>query len=273
MFFASNIKFIRESLNLSQSDFALRLKVKRTTLAGYESGRSYPDFLTFVAISEELRVSPSEFIHQDLRIQSLTNNSTSITSSAITNSKPINQVFVTLDNSGKENIVFVNVKAAAGYPSNINNAEFYSDLPTFSLPGSRYQNGTFRCFEVTGESMKGSFKQGDWCIGRLIIDLQTIRDNYVYVIVTNESVLIKRVINRLKDRESLVLKSDNPEYSHIQIHADDIKEVWLGVGKFTWDLSSQDFDILKTMDDLYLDFQDLKQRVSKIESNSMNKMH
>jgi transcriptional regulator with XRE-family HTH domain len=262
MFFGENVRYLRLSKGWQQAEFADKIGIARSSVSQYETGASKPDFNTLMKIADIFNVSLNELVHIKLpESTSIKANNETTTVNAVRTS------FITIDNKGKENIVFVDQKAAAGYAGNVQSPVFYKSLPTFSLPGSRYNNGTFRCFEITGESMNGSFKPGDWCISRLVDDITTVRDNYVYVVVTTDAVLIKRVINRIRERESIVLKSDNPDYAHIQLHVSEVKELWLGVGKFTWDLSNQDFDILRTVDDLHASVAQLQNRVKRLEDD------
>lgn len=46
------------------------------------------------------------------------------------------------------------------------------------------------------------------------------------VVTSTEGIIVKRVINRLKEYESLYCKSDNRDYPHISVNVQDIKEVW-----------------------------------------------
>ena len=60
---------------------------------------------------------------------------------------------VTVDQAGKENIVLVSAKAAAGYPNNIGDAQWFESLPAFTIPLPEYRNATFSGFQVDGDSM------------------------------------------------------------------------------------------------------------------------
>ena len=59
----------------------------------------------------------------------------------------------------------VDTKAAAGYPTRYLEPEYYKELPAFKLPGSDYRNGTFRCFQIEGDSMQDTIQHGDYVIG------------------------------------------------------------------------------------------------------------
>ena len=54
----------------------------------------------------------------------------------------------------------------------------------------------------------------------------SIKDNYVYVIVTRGDVVVKRVTNRLKQEKYLELISDNGFYEPYRVNIGDIREIW-----------------------------------------------
>lgn len=133
---------------------------------------------------------------------------------------------VTVDGSGKDNVVLVPVKAAAGYLLGYGDAEFIQSLPTFSLPN--IQNGTFRMFQVEGNSMYPTLSDKSYVVGEWVENwIKDIKDNRIYVTVCDNGVLVKRVLNRLKKYENLYLKSDNrKEHPNVTLEPNQIKEVW-----------------------------------------------
>ncbi|WP_189337100.1 S24 family peptidase [Flavobacterium laiguense] len=133
---------------------------------------------------------------------------------------------VTVNESGKDNVVLVPAKAAAGYLLGYGDPQFVQTLPTFSLPN--IQNGTFRMFQVSGHSMYPTLNDGSYVVGEWVENwIKDIKDNRIYVIVSNDGILVKRVLNRLKKYDNLYLKSDNrKEYPNISLETYHIKEVW-----------------------------------------------
>lgn len=57
-----NLKLIRTTLGLSQTEFAKKLNVGRTTLGHWENGYSYPSILMLMKIKETFNVSYDEII-------------------------------------------------------------------------------------------------------------------------------------------------------------------------------------------------------------------
>ncbi len=136
---------------------------------------------------------------------------------------------VVSDDEGDERILHVPVPAQAGYPSEVGNPIFMSELPTYTLPDYKYKVGTHRSFDVAGDSMEPTLFEGD----KVICSYQesnfwesSIKDNYVYVIITQSDVLVKRVYNKIAESKSLVLISDNDFYQPFKVDISDIQEIW-----------------------------------------------
>lgn len=128
-----------------------------------------------------------------------------------------------------ERIVHVPVPAQAGYAGEMADPTFVQDLPTFTLPDYKYKVGTHRSFDVSGDSMEPTLFEGDKVVCSFIEPTlweSSLKDNYVYVIVTRGDVVVKRVINNLKERKQLTLQSDNSFYDPYNINLGDIREVW-----------------------------------------------
>lgn len=139
-------------------------------------------------------------------------------------------VTIVTDPMGDERIVHVPVAAQAGYGSQLNDPVFFEDLPTFSLPGNKFRSSTHRCFDVAGDSMEPTLYSGDKVVCSFIEPenwLTDIRNNYVYVLITQSSVVVKRVENKLKNEGVLALISDNSFYEPYEIELKDLLEVWM----------------------------------------------
>jgi signal peptidase I len=129
----------------------------------------------------------------------------------------------------EERIVHVPVPAQAGYAGELANPTFIQDLPSFTLPDYKYKVGTHRSFDVSGDSMEPTLFEGDKVICSFLEPTlweTSIKDNYVYVIVTRGDILVKRVFNKLKEGKFLELQSDNGFYQPYQISISDIREMW-----------------------------------------------
>lgn len=140
--------------------------------------------------------------------------------------------FITVDNNGSQNILYVPVRARAGYLLGYGDPEYLSDLTSFSLPG--LSGGTYRSFEVEGNSMEPTLKNKELIIGEWVESLEHIRDDRVHIVVTKtDGIVIKRLLNRISEYGYVVAKSDavdnRADYPNLNIYPEDILEVWYAV--------------------------------------------
>ena len=136
---------------------------------------------------------------------------------------------VVTDGDNNERIVHVPVPAQAGYATELTAPAFVEDLPSFSLPGQRYVRGTFRSFDVAGDSMEPTLFKGDQVIGSFVEPNHwndELRANEIYVFVTYERVLVKRCLNYLTKNGSITLLSDNTFHAPIVLQQAEIREIW-----------------------------------------------
>ena len=143
----------------------------------------------------------------------------------ITSVKDLMPKVVVVDDADRDRIPLVPVKAQAGYLAGYGDPEFIKKLPTYSVPN--LHNGTYRMFQVSGHSMYPTLQNNSYVVGEFVENWEYMSDNRVYVVVTiSEGIIVKRVINRIKQYESLYCKSDNRDYPHMSVNVQDIKEVW-----------------------------------------------
>lgn len=254
-YFASNLKHLRSKRRMSQQELAEMLKVGRTAIANYEAELANPGHNTLLDIVKIFDISLDDFLHKDL-------------------SRPMpvawpegyRPVVVTVDEAGDDNIVMVDTKAAAGYPTRFLEPEYYKELPAFKLPGTDYRNGTFRCFQVEGDSMTDTLQNGDSVIGRFCDNhFRDVRQGFIHVVVTTDQVLVKRVISRAEEDHKLVLLSDNEIYPAIEVDIDDVKEIWYVKSKLSTYMPVKKNDLDRLISDLSMQVQILKQRLDTME--------
>ncbi|WP_299678400.1 LexA family transcriptional regulator [uncultured Tenacibaculum sp.] len=224
---SKKIAEIRDFHKLNNLSFSKRIGVTGTTVDSIVNGRPQPDgsrkktkpgYDVLTSIINEFNINPDYlFGKSDIMLYDDVPNS---------NYSGTPKVVAT-NSSGDENIVFVPTQARAGYLNGYGDSEYIQNLPSFHMPHLRH--GSFRCFEVQGNSMVRTFFDGDLVFGQYVEDLQDIKDGRVYIIVSkNDGIVLKRVINRISERGKLILKSDNKtgNYPTYTINADEIMEVW-----------------------------------------------
>lgn len=136
---------------------------------------------------------------------------------------------VVIDQKSDERIVHVPYPAQAGYGKLLDDPTYIQDLPSYQLPDPQFRSGSYRSFEIAGTSMEPTFRPNDVVIAAFVEPRywdQAIKNHQLYIIVTHQEVIIKRIINRIKTDKIIDCLSDNEEYSLYSIPAVEILEVW-----------------------------------------------
>jgi transcriptional regulator with XRE-family HTH domain len=223
------IKDLRLQLGLSQEEFAASVGLKRANYAQIELGKQKPTLETV----EEIVRNYNKTYEWVIEGKEIAPNVAPII--APKREKPgsfpaVNTPkILTIDSSTQEeNTLFVTAKAAAGYLNGYADPEFNEDLQIINLPGLKGQ--THRAFEIRGNSMLPTHHSGSIAIGRYVESFNDIRDRRVYIVVTKtEGIVLKRVLNRIKEDNKLILISDNDnkrEYPTYPVSPEDVVELW-----------------------------------------------
>ncbi len=178
----------------------------------------------------------------------------------------------------EDKIFHVPVKAKAGYGDQFNDPVYLSDLDAYSLPVDYFKFGTYRSFEIEGDSMFPALNSGEIVICNKVEDVSlwqyNIKNGYVYVVVTKDDILVKRVINRIKDNHSLELISENKFYEPIILNIEEVQEIWLvkmklsvfahsGVG-YDKELMNNYLDLNDTVKSQHKELVDMRDMISKL---------
>ena len=254
----ANLKFLRKKSGKTQETLSTELRVGRTTLANYEAGISEPNIETLLQFSSFYGIPVDMLLSKNLATESANIPGKPAPPGARIGFSEMPKV-ITVDAGGHDNIIYVPVKARAGYLNGYGDTEFMESLPTFRLPG--LNNATYRMFEVEGPSMAPNVMSGDRIIGEWVDAVENIRDNRVHVIVHKGGVAIKRVLNRVRERGKLYLKSDTIAHRHefpiVEIDPEDIREIWYGRLKISSDFT-EPAEVYHRIADLETDVMELK---------------
>ena len=206
-----NLRYLRKLRGWTQEEFANKLKIKRSLVGAYEEERAEPRLDVLQNICNIFKLSLDELLLKDIALAK--NGGTYIDKRRAMKMAAEAQV-----------IHFVPVKAAAGYLAGYADPEFVDELNTFTLP--MLGGGNYRAFEIVGDSMLPT-PSGSVIVGEKVEDLEDIKSNNTYIVVSrNGGIVYKRINrnNRVKNKVTLV--SDNPQYEPYQLNAEDILEVW-----------------------------------------------
>lgn len=127
--------------------------------------------------------------------------------------------------SGRQNISLVPERALAGYALEHQDPSYFENLQKFSIPGLESRN--LIAFEISGDSMLPTITDGDLVICDPLERGEPIRDNHVYVVVT-EVVVAKR-IQQVREGDEVIrlrLISDNGTvYKPYEVEPEDIRQL------------------------------------------------
>ncbi len=242
------IKELRNDLGLNQNDFAMKIGIKQSPLSQMEGGKILPSIETLSTIIREFNISynwlidgkgekqnihnslQNEIVRKSVRISDEIKNTKNLT--LLNETKENNfhtPKVVTVDKQGRDNVVLVPNKAAAGYLTGYGDTTFIKSLPTYNLPN--ISNGTFRMFQVAGDSMEPTIQNQSYVVGEWKENWnEDIKDGRVYIFVIQsfeyEGILVKRALNRIDKYGNVLLKSDNRIYGTKTFTPEEIKEVW-----------------------------------------------
>src|SRR5699024_8638475 len=125
-------------------------------------------------------------------------------------------------------------RAAAGYPQNIQESGWHKKLPAFNLPLPEYRNATYRGFQVEGNSMEPNLQAGEWVLAKAMDNFSDVSEGKIYVVITYDSVLVKKLYRFPNDPSQIRLISINSEYPPIDMELSDLQELWQVNSKLTF---------------------------------------
>lgn len=221
---SANIKFLRKKRNLTQQQFADLLGIKRSMIGAYEEDRASPKMDNMKQIANYFGITVDELVSEKINDKWLDERDKKKEKESEIKAGNLRVLSITVDQNDNENIELVPVKASAGYVNGYSDPEFVRELPKFHLP--MLKGGTFRAFEIKGDSML-PIQPGSIVIGEYLDDWKQIKTNETYVVISkNDGIVYKRIITKSKESKSYILKSDNKAYEPYNIDLDEILEIW-----------------------------------------------
>ncbi|QNN44180.1 XRE family transcriptional regulator [Pedobacter roseus] len=215
---SNNLKYLRKKKGHTQQNFADIMEIKRSLIGAYEEDRAEPKYDLLKKIAEYFDLTIDEFINEKI--------SDSWKPKPKSQGSNLRVLSISVDQNDRENIELVPVKASAGYLNGFSDPQYISDLPKFQLPLAALRQGTFRAFEIMGDSML-PVQPGSVIIGEYLDNWNEVKTGETYIVISkNEGVVYKRAGNRFRENKDLKLISDNKVYDPYTIAAEDILEIW-----------------------------------------------
>ncbi|NUO03085.1 MAG: LexA family transcriptional regulator [Saprospiraceae bacterium] len=212
---------MRKKRNKSQVQMAERIGINRSTYADYEKGKTEPPASIILRIADFFSIAVDDLLKSDIGAPLFQNKIMQLPSVFLDG---LRVVTVSVDKNGRENIEFVPIQAVAGYSTSFGNPDFIQELPRLHLPN--LPQGTYRAFEIAGDSMP-PIHEGYIVVGRFVEHWQNLKNGKRYILVLqNDGIVFKRVVNEVSQHRKLVLYSDNSEYLPLTVSITDVLEAW-----------------------------------------------
>ena len=138
-------------------------------------------------------------------------------------------------NRRRTGIPLVSQYAQAGYLTGYGDPEYLESLPLIDFTPDREMTGNWLAFEVRGDSMddgtKHGYEQGEIVICRevepyLYKDSRLHFNHRDFVIVHEEGILLKRVIEHDVDHHTIIIHSLNPEYPDRTLDLAQVRQIF-----------------------------------------------
>jgi transcriptional regulator with XRE-family HTH domain len=204
-----NLKYLRKLRGWTQEEFAQKLRIKRSLLGAYEEERAEPRIDVLEVVCDIFKLTLDDLLRKDLSDSK---------ANYIARRRAIKLA------SGRSDIPFVPVKAAAGYLAGYADPEFVDELNTFTLP--MLSGGNYRAFEIIGDSMLPT-PSGSVIVGEKVDNVDEVKNNTACIVVSrNEGIVYKRIQKNGRAKNKLTLSSDNPVYHPYTVNTEDVLEMW-----------------------------------------------
>jgi len=226
VFFASNLKFLRERKKMSQETLAEHLNMKRSKLAAIEIEQTRsPQPEDYINCSNFFKVSIDSLLKVDLsRLSELKLRELEAGNDVYMMGSKIRVLAITVDEANKENVEYVPIKAKAGYMAGYNDPQFIAKLPRYTIPNLP-KNGTYRIFPTGGDSME-PIPENSEILTQYVTDWKGIKSGTPCVVILKaQQDFVFKEVTVDKDGKFL-LASMNPIYQPYYVQAEDILEIW-----------------------------------------------
>ncbi len=224
----SNIRYLRTLKEFSQEYFAEELKWTRSMISSYEEKRTEPSIKRLIELSEYFGIPIDTLIKVDL------SKSKDLSFIDIGTKRVLFPI--TVNQYNEDLIEIVPIETSAGYLKGYADPEYIEQLQNIKLPF--LPTGTHRAFPIKGDSML-PVKDGAYIVAKFVEYIDDVKDGRTYIVLTKDDGLVyKRVYNRIKDRKSLLLYSDNKAYAPYEVKIENVLELW----EFTCCINTQEYD-------------------------------
>ncbi len=257
-----NIRKIRTVKKLSQAAFAEIFDLARPSVGAYEEERSEPKVDTIIQIANYFGISVDALLTKEMTINDLYNFNVHLGEDVDNEVSKKKKTDLSTDIIKS---VLVPADKQLEYIVHINNRDFVTKLPKVWIP--KHHDRNIRAFEMTADDMHNHFHGlniGDLVFGKKMNPTFRFTNGKLYVIITSEKIIIRRV-KLSKDKFELI--PDNSNFNPIDTRKEDIMEAWEVIGYFTQKIEAPTL-ISERIVHLENQFEMLNKRLQKIESSN-----
>ena len=152
---AKRFKKVREEQNYTQQAFAEFLELGHSTV-DIERGKTKIPGKVVMSLLKNFQINPLWLFGESFQQY------------IVVDGKDVSHKVISVKEDNTDAILLVNQKAAAGYPHNIQDVDWYQTLHVFNFPLPQFRNATYRGFQVEGDSMLPNIRPNDWVLGRSV---------------------------------------------------------------------------------------------------------
>lgn len=206
------IERIKYEHRINQSEIAVRLDVSKTYLSDIINGRAPSNDAFLERIRTTFGLVPGDESEQ------------------ITPRLKEHKTFGSQTEGPVIMLPLIPIDAVAGFPGDDNDSVMLSQCEQYTVPEFSSKGADF-LIRVSGSSMTPTFNNGDLLACRKINEITFFQWGNVYVIDTNQGVLVKRLFEDKNDKTQIVCKSDNFEsFPEFTLPKDGIRSLSIVIG-------------------------------------------
>lgn len=200
---------------MSQEKLSIELGITRSRLGAYEENRSEPPIDLLIKLSDYFGVSIDALVRGDLSRNPQAGKTIEVGGRLL--------FPVQVNEQNNDVVELITHKASAGYLRGYSDPEYIEAFHQLKLPF--LPSGKHRAFPIKGDSMP-PLNAGSYVVGRFIERIDDIHNGQTYVLLTrNDGITYKRVqVN--KEKQMLLLHSDNIQYRPFEVLFEDVLEIW-----------------------------------------------
>lgn len=231
------IRSIRKGRNLTQAKLAEKLGVTQSIVSLIESQKSSVSINFLVKMSDHFDVSLDWLVHGT-------------------------NVYERYGSS--DMMPMVEGAAHADYIHKHKDKKFLQTLQLYKIPG--FEKGSFRVFEVKGDSMIPTISDEDKLVVSEVSDHEHIVEGKIYVLVLKKDIVVKRLYFKPSsngDKDTYILRSDNTAYEEMEINPETVMEIWKVEAKITSSFLQQNNTLNNRISDLEDKIYQMKKHLEK----------